>query len=244
MNYLIQNTNRDENPMNIKEVVLDDLRRHGIFVHLRDEGNIGYDMDKWLPSSGAFGIQAKENEIASYKKILDARKKELEDLETNSTQLYDIYVKKAMDNFLAMKKEVEETGGESRYRANISDIERRIEALQSFLDTFELDDAGIKDFIKGDVSDMIEALREDLEEYSSQAESEEDSARRLLDIDSPKVKTFEEWFVHEKQSLEGSINFYEEQIEDLQKAIKRLKVRDAQIRKLFKALEPFDKEIK
>lgn len=239
LNYFIQNTGRDEKPMNIKEVVLDTLRGYNIFVHLRDEGCIGYDMEKYLLNEDAGNIE----EIKTLERKIENKKKKLEELKANPEAWYDAYVKEKTEDFLEAKREVEEIGGRSEYRERVSGLERRIKALQEFLEGFKLEaDRELESTIKQDVLNMVKALTRDLYEYTRRAEEEEKVMQEIREKEEC-LESCEQWVTGKVKKLEEEVKAYQELLEDTREVVAEGKEKDEKITRLFEALEPFDKEV-
>lgn len=235
-NYLFQNYDYVKNPVNFKHVVIDLLRRYGLFIHMRDEPNCIYDLDKFLYEKNPMGIPYhKENIIKLKKRIKDAENK-INQLNTDGDELYQKYYKEGLKDYndiilsnMYFKEYKEEAG---RY-------EKRVKDIQDFLNNFKLKNQEFNNLIRENLSDCIEALVEDCAFYNREA-----AGHNVGDTPEPYNPTpKEQWIQEEIKKCHEEIEWCTKQIKEEKKAIKNLQEKDALIKEIFTALEPFDKEI-
>ena len=109
-NYLFQNYGYVDKPVNFKHVVVDLLRRYGIFIHMRDEPSGIYDLNKFLYETNPMGIPYHQDNIKRAEKAITTHQQRLKDLEENGDQLYQQYydegkVKLANEIYAMLQKE-------------------------------------------------------------------------------------------------------------------------------------------
>ena len=235
-NYLFQNYDYVKNPVNFKHVVIDLLRRYGLFIHMRDEPNCIYDLDRFLYEKNPMGIPYhKENIIELKKRIKDAENK-INQLNTDGDELYQKYCEEGLKDYndiilpnIYFKEYKEEAG---RY-------EKRVKDIQDFLNNFKLKNQEFNNLIRENLSDCIEALVEDCAFYNREA-----AEHNVGDTPEPYNPTpKEQWIQEEIKKCHEEIEWCTKQIKEEKKAIKNLQEKDALIKEIFTALEPFDKEI-
>ena len=235
-NYLFQNYDYVKNPVNFKHVVIDLLRRYGLFIHMRDEPNYIYDLDKFLYEKNPMGIPYhKENIVRLKKRIKDAEDK-INQLNTDGDELYQKYYEEGLKDYSDI---ILSNVYFKKYKEEADRYEKRVKDVQDFLNNFKLKNQEFNNLIRENLSDCIEALVEDCVYYNKEA-----ARHNVGDTPEPYNPTSkEQWIQEEIKKCHEEIEWCIKQIKEEKKAIKNLREKDALIKEIFTALEPFDKEI-
>lgn len=241
-NYMVQTYGYVDNPLNIKKLVLDDLRSHNIFQHLRDTSKVGYELETYLHNTCPFGIAEYQDMIQSYIKAISKLKDKLDTLEVKGELLYQEYVDNTTKEFLEKKKSIKEGKDVPYYNNKIVKLRNRAFQLRKFIESYE----GPKELyaeIISDVKDMIEALEEEASSYKEEAQKEIESRNKIMHSSSPELVSFQEWIEKEKSVVEDHIKFLNSRIEESKKYIDRLKSANKLIEELFYSLAPYDEDV-
>lgn len=241
-NYMVQNYGYVDKPLNIKNLILDDLRRCGIFQHLRDIGKVGYDLETYLRNTGPFGIAEYQDSIQSDTKAISKLKDKLHTLEVKGRLSYQEYVDNTTKEFLEKKKSIEEGKDVPYYNNKIVKLKNRAFQLRKFIESYE-GPKELYDEIISDVKDMIEALEEEAFRYKEEAQKEIESRNKIMHSSSPELVSFQEWVEKEKSEVKDRIRFLNSRIEESKKYINRLKSTNRLIEELFYSLAPYDEDL-
>ena len=217
MNYLVQNMGYVDKPLNIKHLVLDQLKNYGIFAHLREERNLGYDVEKYLHTEE---ITYRENQIKQGKEFIKKAKGIIEDFHKNGREAYDKYIEsfnKPLDIAEA-----------SHWLKDEEKLRKRASQLNNFLSSISNNSILAKYKVKTDIKDMLDALTDEANrchEYYKYAKEFEER----LTFFSPKPLTFEEWMKKEEDNLKKDIEIREKCISETRKELKEYKKRDEEV---------------
>ena len=234
--YTFQNYNYVKNPVNFKHVVIDLLRRYGIFIHMRDEPSGIYDLDKFLYEKNPMGIPYHKENIARLKKRIKKAEDKLCQLSTDGDKLYQEYYEEGLK---AYNELILSNRYFKNYKREADKCEKRIKDIQDFLNNFKLEDQEFNRLIRGTLSECIEALVEERAYYNEEAARNDVGDTPEPYSPSPK----EQWIQKEIKECHDEIEWCTKQIKEEEQAIKNCEEQDNLIKKIFAALEPFDKEI-
>lgn len=235
-NFLFQNYDYVKNPVNFKHVVIDLLRRYGLFIHMRDEPNSIYDLDKFLYEKNSMGIPYhKENITRLEKKIKEAEDK-LCQLNTDVDKLYQEYYDEGLNDYNDIIK-----GNKyyKEYKDEANNYLKRVHNIQDFLENFKLENKDYYSLIKDTLDGCIEALLGDYNYYNRLAINNDVGDNPAPYSPMPK----EMWIQEQIEECHDEIEWCNKQIKEEEQAIKNCEEKDKLIKEIFMALEPFDKEI-
>lgn len=235
-NYLFQNYGYVDKPVNFKHVVIDLLRRYGIFIHMRDEPSGIYDLDKFLYEKNPMGIPYYKENIARLEKRIKEAEDKLCQLSTDGDKLYQKYYDEGLKDY---NKIVETNEYYKEYRERADKYLKRVHNIQDFLYNFHLENQEFSNIIKETLNGCIEAL---MEYYDSNIK------RAIINDVRDNTKPYnptpkEQWIQEEIKKCHDEIEWCTKQIKQEKKAIKNCEEKDNLIKKIFAALEPFDKEV-
>lgn len=239
-NYLFQNYGYVENPVNMKHVVIDLLRGHGIFIHMRDEPSGIYDENKFLYEKNEMGIPYHEDNIKTFK----YRIKKAEDIllklkSEEADSLYEEYLKDYKRHY---DESVSTNRAYNRLKDRASKVQDRINIIKNFNEKFSANNIlnqDLTNLIKKDLSDCIEALEEDYDGFIRRA-VEADVTGTEEENFNPMGK--EEWVSNQINRYKEELTLLRKRIKDEKEAIKNLRAKDEIIKALFKELDAFDEE--
>lgn len=239
-NYLFQNYNYVDYPVNMKHVILDLLRRYNICIHMRDMPNCIYDLDKFLSENNSMGIPYHKDNIIDCKKKIKENEERLVLLDSPEwvNKMYKSYYDDGLKEFNNLMKT---NNINQEYRQKAEKYKNRQELIQNFITNFNIDgEEEMTQVIKQGLDGCVEALQEDYNYYNNCAIENDVTLKPNLTY-SPMGK--DEWTKKEKEKAIHAIDFCKNQIKEEEKIIEELREKDTVIKKIFKALEPFDKEI-
>lgn len=235
-NYLFQNYDYVKNPVNFKHVVIDLLRRYGLFIHMRDEPSGIYDLDKFLYEKNPMGIPYHKEKITKLEKRIKDTENKINQLNTDGDELYQEYYEEGLKDYNDI---ILSNIYFKEYKEEADRYEKRVKDIQDFLNNFKLKNQEFNNLIRENLSDCIEALVEDCAYYNKEAVRHD-----VGDTPEPYNPTpKEQWTQEEIKKCHEEIEWCTKQIKEEKKAIKNLLEKDALIKEIFTALEPFDKEI-
>lgn len=235
-NYMFQNYGYVDKPVNFKHVVIDLLRRYGIFIHMRDEPSGIYDLDKFLYEKNPMGIPYHKKNIARLEKRIKEAEDKLCQLSTDGDKLYQEYYDEGLKDYNNL---VETNEYYKKYKEEADKYEKRAKDIQNFLNNFKLENQEFSNLIKETLNECIEALMEDYDSNIRYAVIND--VRDKTEPYNPMSK--EEWIQVETDRCKNEIEWCTKQIEEEKKAIKSCRKKDKLIKEIFTALEPFDKDI-
>lgn len=239
-NYLFQNYGYVDGPVNMKHVAIDILRRYGICIHMRDEPNGIYDLDKFLYENNSMGIPYHEDNIKECKRKIKENEELLKLLDSSNwvDAAYTTYYDDGLKKFNEM---VDTNSFCLFYKQRAEKYKNRQNLITEFVNNFNIEgEEELTQAIKNGLNGCIEALEEDYKYYIQQSEENDVSKKPDLTY-SPMSK--EEWVDNKRKKAKDIINFCKKQIKDERKTIKMLREKDKTLRAIFKALEPFNKEV-
>lgn len=235
-NYLFQNYDYVKNPVNFKHVVIDLLRGYGLCIHMRDEPNCIYDLDKFLYEKNPMGIPYHKENIARLEKRIKEAEDKLCQLSIDGDKLYREYYEEGLKDYNDL---ILSNRYFKEYKEKADRYEKRVEDIQYFLNNFKLENQEFNKLIRESLSDCIEALAEDCAYYNKEA-----ARCDVGDTPEPYNPTpKEQWIQEEIKKCHDEIEWCTKQIKEEKKAIKNCEEKDNLIKKVFAALEPFDKEV-
>lgn len=222
-----------EKPLNLKHVVIDILRRYGIFIHMRDEKSGLYDLKDFLYETNPMGIPYHQDNIKRAEKGIAAHQQRLKDLEENGDQLYQQYYDEGRVKYEAV---VASNKYYHEYKNEANRLRDIIGKLQNFNSTFCIEgQPGLTKEVINNISDCIEAVEEEYQESQQKA-----AENNIIEPDPYSPLSKERWLEKEKEESNHKIKFYRERIQEEEKTIKNLQEKDKIIRAIFTALEPYD----
>ena len=241
-NYTVQNYGYVDNPLNIKKLVLDDLRRYGVFIHLRDSGKVGYNLESYLHNNSPYGINYYRNEIQRMAKTISQHEDELRKLKSDGKILYQEFVDNADKEFRRKQEEIQTGKDVPYYNTKITKLKNRAFQLRKFVESYK----GPKELqaeIISDIKEMIEALENEASEYEEEAKKEIESRDKLMHSSLPEVPPYEEWLKDETDDIKYRIEFCKDRIKESKQKIEQLRKNDELIEELFYSLAPYDEDL-
>ena len=235
-NFLFQNYDYIKNPVNLKHVVIDLLRGYGLFIHMRDEPSGIYDLDNFLYEKNPMGIPYHKENIEILKKRIKTAEDKLRQLDTDGDKLYQEDYDRGLKNYndiIMSNKYCKE------YKDTANKYLNRAHNIQDFLKDFKLENQDYYNLIKDNLDGCIEALLEDYIYYNREAIRNDVGDNPEPYNPTPK----EQWIQEEIKEYHDEIEWCNKQIKEEEQAIKSCEEKDNLIKEIFKALEPFDKEI-
>ena len=226
-----------DKPLNLKHIVIDILRKYGIFIHMRDEKSGLYDLKDFLYETNPIGIPYHRDNIRRAEKGITAHQQRLKDLAENGDQLYQQYYDEGKAKYEAV---IASNRYYKEYKSEADRLKNILGKLQNFNSTFYIE--GQSDLTKevlNNISDCIEAVEEDYQDNLQRAEEND-----IVNPEPYQPLSKKEWLEKEKKESNHKINFYKERIEEEKKIIEGLKEKDKIIKAIFAALEPYDIEEK
>ena len=235
-NYMFQNYGYVDKPVNFKHVVIDLLRRYGLFIHMRDEPSGIYDLDKFLYETNPMGIPYHKEKIEKLKNRIEDAKNKLKELNVGSDKLYQEYYDDGLKDYNNL---IETNEYYKKYRHVANKYIKRVHNIQDFLYNFHLENQEFSNIIKETLNRCIEALMEDYDSNIRYAVIND--VRDNTEPYNPMPK--EKWIQVETNRCKNEIEWCTKQIEEEKKAIKSCRQKDKLIKAIFVALEPFHKDI-
>lgn len=234
--FLFQNYHYVNEPVNFKHVVIDLLRRYGLFIHMRDEPNCIYDIDKFLYEKNPNGIPYHKEKIEKLKNRIKEAENKLQQLNIDSDSLYQEWYNEGLKTYNNL---IETNEYCEKYKTLANNYLKRINNIQDFLKNFKLKNSEFSKLIEDNLDGCIEALLEDYNYYNKEAVKNDvgDDPKPY----SPMPK--EEWIQEHIKNCNEEIEWCTKQIKKEKQAIKNCREKDKLIKEIFTALEPFDKEI-
>ena len=234
--FLFQNYDYVKNPVNFKHVVIDLLRSYGIFIHMRDAQSGIYDLDKFLYEKNSMGIPYHKENIVRLEKRLKEAEDKISQLNTDGDKLYQEYYDEGLKDYNDIIK-----GNKyyKEYKNEANKYLKRVHNIQDFLENFKLENQDYYNLIKDTLAGCIEALLGDYNYYNRLAINNDVGDNPALFSPMPK----EMWIQEQIEECNDDIEFCIKEIKEEKLAIKLYIEKDKLIKEIFKALEPFDKEI-
>lgn len=235
-NYMFQNYGYVDKPVNFKHVVIDLLRRYGLFIHMRDEPSGIYDLDKFLYEKNPMGIPYHKEKIEKLKNRIEDAKNKLQQLNTDAETLYQEWYNAGLEKYNEL---IETNKYFTKYKAVANNYKKRISDIQDFINNFKLENQEFDDIIKENLVGCVEALSEDYDFYIKEAVEND-----VGDNPEPYCPVhMDKWIADQTKDCLNEIEWCTKQIKEEEQAIKNLQEKDKLIKEIFIALEPFDKEI-
>ena len=235
-NYMFQNYGYVDKPVNFKHLVIDLLRRYGLFIHMRDEPSGIYDLDKFLYETNPMGIPYHEKSITRLEKRIKDAENKLKELNIDSDKLYQEYYDEGLKDYNNL---IETNEYYKEYKERADKYLKRVHNIQNFLYNFHIENQEFNNLVKENLNECIEALMEDYDSNIRYAVLND--IRDNPEPYNPMPK--KEWIQVEIRRCNDEIEWCTKQIKEEKKAIKNLQEKDKLIKEIFMALEPFDKEI-
>lgn len=238
-NYLFQNYGYVDGPVNMKHVVIDLLRAFGIFIHMRDEPSCIYDMDKFLHEKSTMGIPYHKENIENCRRLIKKSQEKIDDLRSDHAEA--LYRKYYTESERYYNEAIATNRSYHKWMDRAEKSKGRIKLIEDFINRFDIEgQEELTEAVKDNLQRCINALSEDYKMDVDQA-TENDVRGKSCERFNPLKK--EDWVASEIKRSEEAIKLYKKRIKEEQESIKKLKERDEAIKALFKALEPFDKEV-
>ena len=223
----------NNDPIDFKAYVLNELRNLNYFPWLRDEPRNLTDEKDFLNATQR--IPYLEREIKIDQDSVRKAKKLLKQIEEHPDEEYAKYVKDETEKWQAQYNT--KINNKTDYATeHIEYLNRRADELQSFLDSWET---------PGEYYNVAETLNNQLLTVRKEAEEVRKRSQFFYDNlpNQPKLKSKEDYLLDIKEDCEETIKRCSGYISDNKKNIKRMKKQDEATHKLFESLKVFDKEL-
>lgn len=222
----------DNDPIDFKAYVLNQLRDLGYFNWLRDKPRWIKDEKEFLNSTQR--IPYIEKEIKLDKDRVKKAKKLLKQINEHPDEEYEKYVKNETAKWQAQYNT--KINNKTDYATERTEyLNRRADELQSFLDSWEVPD---------EYCNLAETLNNQLLTVRKEAEEQQKNRKLFYDNleDKPVIASKEVYLEDIKEQFEDTIKRSQNWISDNKKNIERMKKQDEATHKLFESLKKFDKE--
>lgn len=222
----------DNDPIDFKAYVLNQLRDLGYFNWLRDKPRWIKDEKEFLNSTQR--IPYIEKEIKLDKDRVKKAKKLLKQINEHPDEEYEKYVKNETAKWQAQYNT--KINNKTDYATERTEyLNRRADELQSFLDSWEVPD---------EYCNLAETLNNQLLTVRKEAEEQQKNRKLFYDNleDKPVIASKEVYLEDIKEQFEDTIKRSQNWISDNKKNIERMKKQDEATHKLFESLKGFGKE--
>ena len=226
-NYYCNNND----PIDFKAYVLNELRNLNYFPWLRDEPRNLTDEKDFLNATQR--IPYLEKEIERDRKRIREAKESLKRIEEHPDEEYEKYVKDETEKWQAQYNT--KINNKTDYATeHIEYLNRRADELQSFLDSWET---------PGEYCNVTETLNNQLLTVRKEAEEQQKNRKLFYDNleDKPVIASKEVYLEDIKEQCEDIIKRSQNWISDNKRNIERMKKQDEATHKLFESLKRFDK---
>ena len=227
-NYYCNNND----PIDFKAYVLNELRNLNYFPWLRDEPRNLTDEKDFLNATQR--IPYLEREIERDRKRIREAKESLKRIEEYPDEEYEKYVKDETEKWQAQYNT--KINNKTDYATErVEYLKRRADELQSFLDSWETPD---------EYYNVIETLDNQLRTVRKEAEEQQKNRKLFYDNleDKPVIASKEVYLEDIKEQCEDIIKRSQNWISDNKRNIERMKKQDEATHKLFESLKRFGKE--
>ena len=217
----------NNDPIDFKAYVLNELRNLNYFPWLRDEPRNLTDEKDFLNATQR--IPYLEREIKIDQDSVRKAKKLLKQIEEHPDEEYAKYVKDETEKWQAQYNT--KINNKTDYATeHIEYLNRRADELQSFLDSWET---------PGEYYNVAETLNNQLLTVRKEAEEVRKRSQFFYDNlpNQPKLKSKEDYLLDIKEDCEETIKRCSSYISDNKKNIKRMKKQDEATRKLFESFK-------
>lgn len=222
----------NNDPIDFKAYVLNELRNLNYFPWLRDEPRNLTDEKDFLNATQR--IPYLERKIKIDQDSVRRAKKLLKQIEEHPDAEYAKYVKDETEKWQAQYNT--KINNKTDYATeHIEYLNRRADELQSFLDSWET---------PGEYYNVIETLDNQLRTVRKEAEEQQKNRKLFYDNleDKPVIASKEVYLEDIKEQCEDIIKRSQNWISDNKRNIKRMKKQDEATHKLFESLKRFGKE--
>ena len=226
-NYYCNNND----PIDFKAYVLNELRNLNYFPWLRDEPRNLTDEKDFLNATQR--IPYLEKEIERDRKRIREAKESLKRIEEHPDEEYEKYVKDETEKWQAQYNT--KINNKTDYATERTEyLNRRADELQSFLDSWET---------PGEYCNVTETLNNQLLTVRKEAEEQQKNRKLFYDNleDKPVIASKEVYLEDIKEQCEDIIKRSQNWISDNKRNIERMKKQDEATHKLFESLKRFDK---
>lgn len=221
----------NNDPIDFKVYVLNELRKLNYFPWLRDEPRNLTDEKDFLNTTQR--IPYLEKEIERDQKRIREAKEFLKRIEEHPDEEYGKYVKDETEKWQAQHNT--KINNKTDYATErIEYLNRRADELQSFLDSWET---------PGEYYNVVETLNNQLRTVRKEAEEQQKDRKLFYDNleDKPVIASKEVYLEDIKEQCEDIIKRSQNWISDNKRNIERMKKQDEATHKLFESLKRFDK---
>lgn len=219
----------NNDPIDFKAYVLNELRNLNYFPWLRDEPRNLTDEKDFLHATQ--GIPYLEREIKRDQKRIKEAKEFLKRIKEHPDEEYEKYVKDETEKWRAQYNT--KINNETDYATErIKYLKRRADELQSFLDSWEAPD---------EYYNVTENLNNQLWTVRKEAKEQQEDRKLFYDNleDKPVIASKEVYLEDIKKQCEDIIKRSRNWISDNKRNIKRMKKQDEATHKLFESLKEF-----
>lgn len=222
----------DNNPIDFKVYVLNELRKLNYFPWLRDEPRNLTDEKDFLNATQR--IPYLEREIERDRKRIKEAKESLKRISEHPDEEYEKYVKDETEKWQAQcNTKIHNTTDYATERSEY--LNRRADELELFLSKWVLPAEYLR---------VTENLNNQLYTVRKEAQQIQADRQRFYDNleDKPVIASKEIYLADIKEGCEDVIKRCQKWISDNKKNIERMKKDDIAVHKLFESLKVFDKE--
>lgn len=222
----------NNDPIDFKAYVLNELRNLNYFPWLRDEPRNLTDEKDFLNATQR--IPYLEREIERDQKRIREAKESLKQIEEHPDEEYAKYVKDETEKWQAQYNT--KINNKTDYATeHIEYLNRRADELQSFLDSWET---------PGEYYNVVETLNNQLLTVRKEAEEVRERRQSFYNNleDKPVIASKEVYLEDIKEQCEDIIKRSQDWISNNKRNIERMKKEDIATHKLFKSLKGFGRE--
>lgn len=212
--------------INFRKVVLEELKKYSVAIHLRDDyvDRLGLDdVEKWLASESYY-IEEIERAKNHLKKVTD---------DYNAILVDESIIKDAYEKQCAKISSMK-TWEDTFYADEVTRIEKCLRDFEPKVNSWVDKAPANLDFITKGLKDMLETAKADM---IKNAQENVKSLDRIKEMTFPEWDTFRKDYIEEAKS---NLDWAEEQVKSKEKALKNAQERNNVIKQVFEILDQLE----
>lgn len=247
MDYTYLNyTNKGENSISFKKLVLEKAKQTNLFMHLRDSPVKDYTFEEWVKR--LYGQDYYIKEIEQVTERIKEYQEQLLDFETDEG-VYNAHMKQLewhlCGKYESMLKGIQNKTSYSFQK--VKTLNQRKENLENVLkewEQFSTDD----EYAQHIIQDLQDKIREMIKTIEHEMNTEDVDVEHTAQSYMRYIEQYKSMSIKEKEKvireeLQDNIKHWTEKLKTYKKCLKRLEVEDEAIRILFESLDKIDREV-